>query len=255
MKHIGTSLILVLLLAACSEVAPGGGAGLEGREFLSTSVTEDGEDRLLVADTRIRLNFDDGQIGASAGCNTMGGTYRLEGDVLVFEGGGMTEMGCDDPRHAQDDWLMEFLGSRPTVALSGTDLTLTSGATVITLRDREVAEPDLPLTGTEWTLDSIISGDAVSSVPGAVVATLAFTDDGRVDVNTGCNQGSGRFEVTNGTIRFVDVAVTEMACEAPRGDVEAAVLPVLGGDSISWAIDSGSLTLMAGDNGLVFRGP
>jgi heat shock protein HslJ len=253
MKHLPTPLILVLLLAACSAV-PGAGDPLDGHEYLSTSVTEDGADRPLVEGTRIRISFDDGQLGASAGCNTMGGTYRIEGGVLVFEGGGMTEMGCDEPRHAQDDWLMGVLGSRPTVAQSGTDLTLSADGTVITLQDREVAEPDLPLTGTIWTVDSIISGEAVSSVPGGAVATITFSDDGQVEVNTGCNQGAGRFEVTNGTLRFIDVAVTEMACDGPGGQLEAAVLPVLGADGLTWAIDAGTLTLMAGNIGLGLRG-
>jgi len=253
MNHLKTPLILVLVLAACS-AAPGAGNPLDGHEYLSISVTEDGADRPLVDGTRIRISFDDGQLGASAGCNTMGGTYRLEGGLLVFEGGAMTEMGCDDPRHAQDDWLMAFLGSRPTVVQSGTDLTLTAGGTVITLQDREVAEPDLPLVGTTWTVDSIISGDAVSSVPNGAVSSITFSDDGRVEVTTGCNQGGGRFEVSGGTLRFVDLAVTEMACEGTGGQLEASVLPVLGADGLTWAIDAGSLTLMAGNNGLVLRG-
>jgi heat shock protein HslJ len=254
MNHLRTSLVLAILLAACSAVPGGGGAALDGHEFLSTSVTEDGADRPLVDGTRIRISFDDGQLGASAGCNTMGGTYRIEGGLLVFEGGGMTEMGCDDERHAQDDWLMGFLGSHPTVAQSGTDLTLSAGGTVITLQDSEVAEPDLPLTGTTWTVDSLISGAAVSSVPDGAVATITFSDDGRVEVNSGCNQGGGRFEIADGTLRFVDLIFTEMGCEGPGGQLEASVLAVLGADGLTWAIDSGNLTLMAGDNGLVLRG-
>lgn len=257
MKHLRTPLVLVLFLAACSAVPDGGGAGgdpLDGHDFLSTSVTQGGADRPLVDGTQIRIGFDDGQITASAGCNTMGGTYRLEDGVLGFEGGGMTEMGCDEPRHAQDEWLMGFLGSGPTVALAGTELTLSADGTVITLQDSEVADPDLPLTGTTWTVESIISGDAVSSVPNGALATITFGDDGSVEVNTGCNQGAGRFEVSGDTLRFLDVAVTEMACDGPGGALEAAVLPVVGADILSWVIDAGSLTLMAGDIGLGLRG-
>lgn len=255
MKRLAASLVLVVLLAACDgDAPPGGDTGLDGRAFLSTSVTDGGADRPLVDGTQIRISFNDGQIGASAGCNTMGGTYRIEDGVLVFEGGSMTEMGCDEARHAQDDWLIEFLGSRPTITQSGSELQLSSEGTVITLQDAEVADPDLPLTGTTWTVDSIVSGEAVSSVPDGAEATFTFTDDGRVEVNTGCNQGSGRFEVTNGTLRFVDVAVTEMACEGPGGQLEAAVLPLLGADGLSWAIDARTLTLMAGNQGLMLRG-
>jgi heat shock protein HslJ len=242
----------ILVLGACSL---GGGTDVGGRIFLSTSVTENGADRPLVPGTQIRLTFRDGELGASAGCNTIGGTYRLQGDVLVFEGGGMTEMGCDDARHAQDDWLVAFLASRPTLALEGDEMTLTGDGTVIAFLDREVAEPDLPLVGTTWTVDSIITGDAVSSVPGGAVATFAFAGDGRVEVATGCNTGSGRFEATDaGELRFVDVAVTEMACDGPGAELEAAILPLLGGGNLTYAIDSGSLTIMSADAGIALRG-
>jgi heat shock protein HslJ len=247
----GRSLLLLLLLTACT-VQPE--APLDGTEWLSIAVTEDGEDRPLVDGTQIRLSFADGQLGASAGCNTMGGTYRIEDGRLLFVGGGMTEMGCDDERHAQDDWLLGFIGAQPSIAQEGDKLTLTSGATVIALQDTEVAEPDLPLTGTTWTVDSIISGDAVSSVPNGAPATLVFTDDGRLEVNTGCNTGGGTYEVTDGTLRVSELMTTLRACDGAAAQLESAVMGVLNAGEIAYAIDAGSLTLMAGDQGLGLRG-
>jgi heat shock protein HslJ len=131
-------LVLILLaLTACSSTPP---STLDGSEWLSTSVTEDGADQPLVEGTQVRLRFVDGQLAASAGCNSIGGAYRLDGGRLFFEGGAMTEMGCDEPRHAQDDWLLGFLGSRPAIAQDGDKLTLTSGGTVVAFLDAEVAE-------------------------------------------------------------------------------------------------------------------
>ncbi|MEX2546670.1 MAG: META domain-containing protein [Chloroflexota bacterium] len=227
-------------------------AGLNGRHFLSVTVTDGGVVRALVAGTVIRLTFQDGQLGASAGCNSMGGTYSIVDGKLIFHGGGMTEMGCDQPRHDQDDWLSAFLGSEPTIALNGNDLVLTSGTTTITLLDREVAEPDQPLVGTTWTLTSIITGEAVSSVPAGVLATIKFNADGSVEIHPGCNTGGGTYATNEDAITFSDLITTEMACLGPAMDVEGAVLAVLSADSITYAIDSGSLTLMAGDHGLVF---
>ena len=217
-------------------------------------MTEAGADRPLVDGTQIRLSFTDGQLGASAGCNTMGGAYRVEDGRLIVEGGGMTEMGCDEERHAQDDWLFGFIGSQPSLAQEGDKLTLTSGETVIALQDSEVAEPDLPLTGTTWTVDSIITGDAVSSVPNGATATLVFTDDGRLEVDNGCNSGGGTYEVTDGTLRVGELMTTLRACDAPAAQLESAVMSVLNAEEIEYAIDAGSLTLMAGDQGLGLRG-
>jgi heat shock protein HslJ len=164
----------------------------------------------------------------------------------------MTEMACPEPRMAQDQWLVEFLESDPTLALDGDNLTLTSDDTTITLLDSEVAEPDLTLTGQTWTLTSLISGDAVSSVPMGVVATLAFGDDGGVDVNPGCNSGGGSYSVDADSISFGDIATTRMACHGSAMQVEEAVLEVLSRDGLTFSIDANVLTIMATDVGLQF---
>jgi heat shock protein HslJ len=244
-------ILILIALAACSAVPE---PTLDGTEWLSTAVTEDGADRPLVDGTRIRLGFTDGQLSASAGCNTMGGPYRIDDGLLVVEGGGMTEMGCDEERHAQDDWLFEFLGSPPAIAQEGPKLTLTSGDVVIALEDREVAEPDLPLTGTTWTVDTILSGDAASSVPEDLVATLLFHQNGIVEIATGCSPGEGTYDVTNGSLRIRDILTTETDCEDAARQLESAVLPMLGAEELDYLIDASSLTLMAGDEGLVLRG-
>ena len=225
---------------------------LHGRQFLSVNVTDGGQPRPLVAGTRIRLSFQDDDLSAQAGCNIIGGMYEIEDGKLVFTGGSMTEMACDEPRMAQDQWFVSFLGSQPTLTLDGDNLTLAAGETVISLLDSEVAEPDQPLVGTTWTLMSLISGDAVSSVPAGVVATLAFADDGRVDVNPGCNQGAGNYSVDTDSISFSDVITTKMACDGSAMQVENAVLQVLATDGLTFTIDANVLTITGGDIGLQF---
>jgi heat shock protein HslJ len=243
--------VVAVLLSGCAAVTE---PSLDGTEWLSTAVTEDGADRPLVDGTRIRLSFTDGQLGASAGCNTMGGEYRIDAGRLVFEGGGMTEMGCDEERHAQDDWLLGFLGSQPAAVWEGDKLTLTSGAVVIALQDAEVAEPDLPLTDTTWTVDTILGGDAASSVPDDAVASLVFTDDGHVEIETGCATGRASFEATATTLHITDILLTQGTCGVTGSELESAVEPLLGAEELEYVIDAGALTLMAGDQGLVLRG-
>jgi heat shock protein HslJ len=250
-------IAIAVLLAACTgsipSLPPGPGPALDGREFLSTAVTVDGAPHDLVPDTRISLAFEDGGLRASAGCNLFGAPYRVDGDRLVTAGGAMTEMGCDGPRHAQDDWLFTLLGSGPTVAVTGDELVLTAGTTVISLLDREVAQPDRPLIGTTWQVESIVTGDAVSSVPGQVVATLRFTADGQVLVDTGCNTGGGPVEVRPETIRFGEIMITASSCEAPFGELEQPMLQVLQAGEVGYRIDADSLTLNANGHGLQLR--
>jgi heat shock protein HslJ len=261
---------LTLLLVACSQVpgasptpspsptpapsptpSPVPPVGLTGRTFLSTGVTVDGAPFALVAGTRIRLIFDNGSLSANAGCNIIGGNLVIDGDTLRFSGVSMTEMGCDQARHAQDDWLVTFLSSSPKFVLDGNDLTLTSGMTVVTLLDREIAEPDQPLAGPTWGLASFFNGDTVSSVPAGISASLTFAADGTFSANFGCNSGGGSYAINGDTITFSDIVMTKMACGGAAGQVESAVLSVIGAQGpIQFAIDADSLTFMAGQIGL-----
>jgi heat shock protein HslJ len=231
---------LAILVAACGATpAP---PTLDGRTFVSTGV----DGHVLVPGTQIVLTFRNGtDLGASAGCNTIGGTYTLANGVLRVQAGGMTEMGCDPDRHAQDDWLIDFLTSEPRITLLGNDLTLAKDGTTIRLLDREIAQPDQPLIGPVWTLDSLIQGDAVASVPGGVRATLTFTPDGQVQVDAGCNTGGGTAGVQGDRITFGPIGTTKRACEAPAAAVESAVLGVLGQGQVTFAIDASRLTIVA----------
>ena len=108
----------------------------------------------------------------------MFGDYELDGDTLVVGELAMTMMGCPDGLAEQDAWVGDLLAAGPTVAETDGTLTVTSGTTVITLLDRKIADPDRPLVGTLWRVETLISNDAASSTPGGAEATLTFNEDG-----------------------------------------------------------------------------
>lgn len=240
--------------------ADGDGLGdLDGREFLSQAVTEAGQERPLVDGTTIRLTFEDGGMSAKAGCNHLfADSVQLEGDRLVVEAMAMTEMGCDQERHQQDEWLVDLLSDEPTLSLDGDTLTFTAGDTVIELADREVAEPDQDLEGTTWELTGMIDGEMASSVPNGAVATIELSDQ-QVHVQVeGCNSGSAPVEISDiasaePEIVFGDLVMTLMACPEPQTQVETALIDVLR-DSVTYEIEAGSLTLMQPEGqGLTFE--
>lgn len=136
---LAAALSLLTLIACGSdgdeaEQAP---ADLWGRTFISTVVTEDGEPRPLVPDTRIRVTFEEreerGVVRWEAGCNTFGGEVEIGAERLLVGEITGTEIGCPDELHEQDNWLGGFLGSDPRWRSSDDRLTLTSGDTVIEL--------------------------------------------------------------------------------------------------------------------------
>jgi heat shock protein HslJ len=264
-KTTTTLLILALLLVAgacgrerLTQVGATDSKGEPwGRTFLSSSVTENGEPKDLVPGTRITLNFftDGHRLGAQAGCNQMGGPASFAGGHLVVNDMSTTEMGCDQPRHAQDEWLAGFLTSKPTWAWERSTLTLENGTTRIVLEDREVADPDRALRGTKWVVDTIVEGDTASSVPSGVEAFVTFEDGNRFSGNTGCNGMGGNSVVDEGasTITFSEVISTKMACDDDRMRVERAVTDTLDG-KVAYSIDADVLRLdHPGGRGLHLR--
>lgn len=252
--------LLIALAGACTrqDEGPGGPSPadpLDGRAFVSTRVLEDGEERPLVPGTRIELSFADGRLSARAGCNLMGAGYRVEDGVLRLVGGvSTTEMGCDPERHQQDAWLAGFLGSAPRVELEGPRLALSSGGTEIRLLDREVVEPDLPLSGTTWRLDTIVEGGVASSVPAGLEATLRV-DDGRIGGFDGCNEWGARLISSEGGVLVLGrVSQTMIRCSGAAAELERDVMAVVGAGRIAYGIDGASLVLRVGERELRFRG-
>ena len=249
------ALGLILLVGCGSRAASGGLNDLRGRTFLSTGVTENGQPKPLVSGTRIRLSFgEEGRrIGANAGCNHIGGDARVEDGRLVSGDLAMTAMGCDGGRSEQDAWLVKFLADKPTIRSSGAELVLANSTTEIRLLDRTVADPDRPLIGTRWVVESVIDRDMASSISQGAVAFLLMHADGTFTGNTGCNHMGGSAVIAAPTIRFAGVFTTKMACEEGRMRLEQAVLGVLQ-DTVNYEIEADVLRLRhASGKGLDLR--
>lgn len=262
MTRLASALIATtVLVAACGGSADddgdGGGQGggpaadLAGRQFLSEAVEERGEPRPLVPSTRIFLTFDEGgrNLGASAGCNSFSGPYEVEGNRLVVDQMAGTEMGCDEARHAQDQWLVELLMSEPAYEFTGDRLTLTSGRTVVSLLDREVAEPDRPLTGTTWVLDTLVEGEVASTPPAGTRASITFDDDGTFSIETGCNSGGGRYTLEGDRLTFTSYETTLMACKDEREALEVHMIGLLKAGEVRVEVEADHLTVDAGTTG------
>lgn len=101
---------------------------VDGKAFLLVEAT--GIDALQGAP--LRLEFSDGNVGVSGGCNLIGGAYDLDGDTLVIETMMQTEMACEQPRMDQDTAVIEFLQTRPEIDVQATALTLSDGARTTT---------------------------------------------------------------------------------------------------------------------------
>jgi heat shock protein HslJ len=254
---VAIALVTALALVGCGDSSSTSGrttnrSALDGRTFLSQSVTEDGAPRPLAGPEPITLTFDGDRLGAQPGCNSLGGTYTLDVDRLEVADLAMTEMACmDTALMDQDQWFAEILLAEPTLALAGDTLTMTSGSTILVFVDRETADPARPLEGTAWVLDTIVEGETASSVPAGVTADLTIAE-GRLAAALGCNRGTAPVEVGDTTLEIGPMAATFMACPDAETSVETAMLATLEGQ-VDFEIDGPVLRIRNGDRGLDFR--
>lgn len=115
--------VVGVLLTACGD---GGGettaADLNGSTFTSTVV--DGHE--LVEGSTITLTFEDDNLSAEAGCNTMSAPYVIEEDLMTWDGEvAATMMACSEELTAQDAWLTDLLTTGVDVELDDDTLILT----------------------------------------------------------------------------------------------------------------------------------
>jgi heat shock protein HslJ len=252
MRRISVLAVLLVglfptLLAACgSDTGGSGGAGgmassLDGRRFLADDVS---------------IEFRDGTVSASAGCNLVSGAYRIEGGSLVVGDLAMTEMACPG-RDDRDTWLVGLLSSRPAVALDDDQLTLSTDSESVVLLDRHLVDPDRPLVGTRWELTTIVDGEVASSVPAGVeVPWIEFSEGGQGRWYDGCNWGGASVEIVDGEMRIGEGEQTTRGCvDDGATAMSAAFGRVVGPGATTFEIDGPALHLQRGDAALGFAAP
>ena len=153
-----------------------------------------------------------------------------------------TEMGCGNGLMEQDTWLVSFFTSSPTVEHNGDTLIIANNEATLTFIDDEIANPDQPLTGLTWLIDTYIDGEVATAYNLEELPTLIFSDDGSIIIDTGCNGVGGNYTITGDEIIFDLEDISLMACEEDINQIESHILTVLNSPVI-YNIDSNRLTL------------
>ncbi|WP_420629039.1 META domain-containing protein [Candidatus Leptofilum sp.] len=100
-KVFALSLLIIITMVACSPAGSGGNLepeidsvpNLEGSWVLEKFGPE-GEETAVLPNTSITLNFEDGRIGGSAGCNSYFAEFTQADNMLSFGVIGATRMAC-----------------------------------------------------------------------------------------------------------------------------------------------------------------
>jgi len=247
----GVVLLALALLAmpACADEGGGGsdGASTDPDDLVGVTWRLDAPTLAALApdapDTAaVTLTFADGQVGGTSGCNQYFGSYEAgdDGSLKIGQLGG-TEMACQEPVMALEAAYLAALGA--VDGFSVDDASLTLGGEVRLTFSEEVPPEPLPLGGTTWDLDSIYSGDTVSSVVAGSQVTMALADDGSVSGSAGCNTYSGTYSLDGDALSFGPLASTKMVCAEDVMAQEAAFIDAMSRVSSS-EIEGTGLTLL-----------
>ncbi|MGO4202456.1 META domain-containing protein [Rhodococcus sp. TAF43] len=270
-----TSLVVLALLSAatltaCGSSTDGADAGttsastsasaaaapedaLWGHTYLSVAVTG----TAIPGGGPLEVAFPEkGNIAMSAGCNRGVSSVDLSGGVVKTGPIATTMMACPGDLAGADKWMTDLFATQPSWTLTGDILTLSSPGTTVTLADKKTANPDRPLVGTTWVVDSLIGPNAISTSAALETSapTLTIGDNGQATGSTGCNRFNGPAQVGESTVMFGPLATTRMACPTDVAEVEQAVRHVLDGE-VTYTIDGDTMKLMRADStGLGLRG-
>lgn len=245
MSRAWSLLVLAALLSACSPpIAAQPGPVLANTSWVVTQIVG----RAPLADAVPTLEFSADQVAGFGSCNRFSGGYRYSGASLSFDPLAMTAMACvDGGVMEQESAFSAALAKVSAVRAVGTGLELldSSGAVLLTLGTPPPAAPDRPLQGTTWLLESIVSGEAASSLVAGSQVSLAFAE-GQL-TGKACNNFRASATVSGSEVKIGPVMSTKMACGEPGVNEQETRLFALLPKITGVAVKGDRLTLTAPD--------
>jgi heat shock protein HslJ len=209
-------LIPLLLVAGCTGQAPE--PRLSGTGWTLTDYVHNGTPVQALTTTKVTLDFgNDGQITGTAGCNHYFASYEVKGTAITIGQAGSTMMYCAEPGVMdQESAYLALLGQAKIIVVESDRLTLSDAkGTTILMFTKTVPPAPEPLVGTNWTLESFHTADAVSSVIAGTTITAVFGEDGQVSGSAGCNRYFAKYNVTGTLLSIGPAGSTKMACGTP----------------------------------------
>ena len=198
------------------------------------------------------IEFNDGSVSGTAGCNSFSGGYTVDGNTLTVGPLASTMMACMDSNVMQQESdVLANLQAAATYTIEGDVLTIANaeGETTLTFK---ATEP-ISLTATNWEATSYNNGnEAVVSLIVGTTITADFGEDGTLSGNAGCNQYTTSYTVDGDAITIEPVASTMMFCGDPEGmmDQETLYLQALP-TAATYQIDGTTLTLRTAEGAMV----
>ncbi len=203
-------------------------------------------------DNPIELEFKDGQVLGTAGCNHFFASYTIAaaGEITI-SAAGSTMMACAEEIMARESQFLTALQAATAYELGDGTLTIQYEGGSLQLAARS-APADLSLEGTEWQLTTFVSGEAASSLLAGTQITAVFMQ-GQVNGTAGCNRYFGSYEIDGEAIVLSPLGSTRMACAEEIMAQESSFLAALPA-ATAFQIEGEQLTVTYDAGSLIFQG-
>jgi heat shock protein HslJ len=257
LRTISAAFIAFLFVAACGGTAASAPSSPSTApaavdpdgQWQLVSGTVDGQQLALNDDARVTLVVEGSSVSGDSACNRYFGEFTMIDGRVTLGGLGATEMACADPVMAIEAAYLAGLSKVDSALLDGAVLVLGGPDTKLRF-ERLPPPPAAVVIGTQWVLEGLIDGDAISSTVGDP-ATLVLHADGTLEGSTGCRTLTGTYSVEGDEFNVTQLD-TEGECPADVATQDAHVLEVLG-DGFRVSMTGELLTLnAAGGAGLSY---
>lgn len=214
---VGLMILIPFLFAAGCTGNPPEPAELHltGTEWTLMEYIYNSTHQQVIPGTTVTLSFrEGGRISGSSGCNLYSGNYELEGSTITIEEVSYTLIGCLDPVMRQEGRYLSLLSDAVSVTVGDDTLKFadTHGNTILSFKRMVPPEPE-PLIGTNWTLKSFHTQDAVMSLISGTTITAVFDKEGRMTSSAGCNQYFGSYALDGDLLSLDTISSTKMYCQ------------------------------------------
>src|SRR5688572_152033 len=173
-KQISLGLLAAMLTACITHGGPTGplvAVDASGSWVLRSGSGPNGQIR-LVDDHRVTLTIHGDEVGGTSACNQYFGSIAFSGNAIRITGVGSTEMACEPDVMETEAAFIAALMAVTRWGRDGDVLQLTGDGADLTF-ELLPPVPDQEIVGTSWVLESLIQGDAASSVQGEAFLMLA----------------------------------------------------------------------------------
>jgi heat shock protein HslJ len=191
-------------------------APITGKEWRLRTIAEGGRVDGVFPEHGISILFtnETAFVGLGA-CSRYGGVYESDGTYLRFSKLESPELPCADS--AIERRYLHHL-RKAVQYFAGENVLRIATSTGVTLQYERVEPGSTPpptadtmLAGSRWKLQSIVVDNQTFNPPPGTLTTLMFLPR-RIEGSGPCNQYSGLYNASNGTIMVRDFAHGEMAC-------------------------------------------